>query len=217
MTSSNSRTQLETTSKITRSEVWLVGRWEKRQARWKTVLWTVTISASDAADGSNCSEPDGNLIALRTPTNSARQLQKSVSLLQQGGRRQRCPVILGVVGVCKRQDWRLDQVPCVTHDRRFLCHRHGTVWYLVQDLVETDLQQQQRRRQPIYGTLSRTTRASRYQKKHSHTHIYHDHQPSFINVFQPLWSIASSLYNLHAWQSLHNLSPGLYLDRLSFT
>ena len=32
--------------------------------------------------------------------------------------------------------------------------------------------------QPFYGPLSRTTRVSQYQKKHSPTHTYPDHQPS---------------------------------------
>ena len=34
--------------------------------------------------------------------------------------------------------------------------------------------------QPFYGSLSLTTRVSRYQKKHSPTHTYPDHQSSFI-------------------------------------
>jgi len=51
--------------------------------------------------------------------------------------------------------------------------------------------------QPFYGPLSRTTRVSRYQKKHSPTH-HPDHQPSFISFFHLLRSIASSLFNLHA-------------------
>jgi len=55
--------------------------------------------------------------------------------------------------------------------------------------------------------LSRTTRVSRYQKKHSSIH-HPDHHPIFISFFHLLRSIASSLFKLCAWQSfLHNLSP----------
>jgi len=51
------------------------------------------------------------------------------------------------------------------------------------------LQQQQ----PFYGPLSRTTRVSWYQKKHSPTH-HPDHHPVFISFFHLLRSIASSLF-----------------------
>jgi len=50
--------------------------------------------------------------------------------------------------------------------------------------------------QPFYGSLSRTTQVSQYQKKHSPTHTYPDHQSSFISFLHLLWSIASSLFNL---------------------
>ena len=52
--------------------------------------------------------------------------------------------------------------------------------------------------QPFYGPLSRTTRVSRYQRKHSLTHILYRLPPS---------AIVSSLLNLRAcqWQSSHNL------------
>jgi len=46
----------------------------------------------------------------------------------------------------------------------------------------------------------RTTGVSWYQKKHSPTHTYADRQPSFINFLHLLQSIASSLFNLRAWQ-----------------
>jgi len=50
--------------------------------------------------------------------------------------------------------------------------------------------------------------AVRHQKKHSPTHTYPDYQPSFVSFLHLLCSIASSLFNLGAWQSfLHNLSP----------
>ena len=54
--------------------------------------------------------------------------------------------------------------------------------------------------QPLNGHLSRTTRASWYQKKHSPTHIHPDHQSSFTNFLHLLRTIASSLFNLRAWQ-----------------
>ena len=57
--------------------------------------------------------------------------------------------------------------------------------------------QQQR---PFYGPLSRTTRVSQYQKKHSPTH-HPDHRPIFMSFFHLPWSIASSLFKLCAWQS----------------
>jgi len=41
---------------------------------------------------------------------------------------------------------------------------------------------------PIYGPLSGTTRVSRYQKKHSPTHTYPDHQSSSV-CFLPLIKI----------------------------
>jgi len=40
----------------------------------------------------------------------------------------------------------------------------------------------------------------RYQKKHSPTHTYPDHQPSFISFLHLLWSVAPFLLNLRAWQ-----------------
>jgi len=55
--------------------------------------------------------------------------------------------------------------------------------------------------QLFHGHLSGATRVSRYEKKHSPTHTYPDHQPSFISFFHLLWSIASSLFNSRAWQS----------------
>jgi len=53
---------------------------------------------------------------------------------------------------------------------------------------------------PFYGPLSRTTQVSPCQKKHSPAHMYPYYQPSFISFLHLLRSIASSLFNLHAWQ-----------------
>ena len=43
--------------------------------------------------------------------------------------------------------------------------------------------------------------AGRYQKKQSSAHTHPDYQTSFINFLHLLWSIASSLFSLRAWQS----------------
>jgi len=43
---------------------------------------------------------------------------------------------------------------------------------------------------------------SRHQKTHSPTHTCPDHQPSFISFLCLLRSIASSLFNLRAWQCI---------------
>jgi len=51
---------------------------------------------------------------------------------------------------------------------------------------------------PFYGPLSRTAWVSWYQKKHSPTHTYPNHQSSFICFLYLLRSIASCLFNLHA-------------------
>ena len=47
---------------------------------------------------------------------------------------------------------------------------------------------------------------NRYQKKHSPTDTNPDHQTSFINFLHLLRSIASSLFNLRAWQSFSTIS-----------
>jgi len=83
-------------------------------------------------------------------------------------------------------------------------------------LVTVFVQQRRRRQQqqPFYGPLSGTTRASRYQKKHSPTH-QPDHHPVFISFFHLLRSIAASLFKLRVWQSFcttyYNILFGLPL------
>jgi len=59
-------------------------------------------------------------------------------------------------------------------------------------------------------TLSGTTWMSRYQKKHSPTHTYHAHQSSLICFLHRLRSTASSLFNLHAWQSFSTISVQVF-------
>jgi len=54
--------------------------------------------------------------------------------------------------------------------------------------------------------LSRTTRVSQYQKKHAPTDTCHGHQSSLICFLHLLRSVASSLFNLHAWQSFFTIS-----------
>ena len=60
--------------------------------------------------------------------------------------------------------------------------------------------------QSLNGPLSGTTRVSRYQNKHSPIHTHPVHQTSFINFLHLLQSIASSLFNLRAWQSFSTTS-----------
>jgi len=64
--------------------------------------------------------------------------------------------------------------------------------------TEVDAVSTQQKQQPFYGSLSRTTQGSRYQKKRSPTHTYPDHQLSFISFLHPLQSIASPMFNVHA-------------------
>jgi len=49
--------------------------------------------------------------------------------------------------------------------------------------------------------LSRSTGLSRYLKKHSPTHTYHGYQSSLFCYLHLLRSMASSVFNLRAWQS----------------
>jgi len=55
--------------------------------------------------------------------------------------------------------------------------------------------------QQFNGRWSGTIWVSQYQKKHSPTHTHPDHRTSFINFLHLLWSIASSVFSLRAWQS----------------
>jgi len=59
---------------------------------------------------------------------------------------------------------------------------------------------------PALWILSETTRVSWYQKKHAPTHTYRGHQSSLICFLCLLRSIASSLFNLCAWQSFSTIS-----------
>ena len=56
------------------------------------------------------------------------------------------------------------------------------------------------------GLWSGTTRVGRYQKKHSPTHTHPDHRASFIIFLHLQRSMASSLFNLRAWQSSRTTS-----------
>ena len=73
-----------------------------------------------------------------------------------------------------------------------ISRRYSTVFVDTSEMVE--------QRQPFYGSLSATTRVTRYQKKHSPTH-HPDHHPVFISFFHLPRSIASSLFKLRAWLS----------------
>jgi len=57
-----------------------------------------------------------------------------------------------------------------------------------------------------FWILSGTTRVNQYQKKHSSIHTYRGHQSSLICSLCLLWSMASSLFNLRAWQSFSTIS-----------
>ena len=59
----------------------------------------------------------------------------------------------------------------------------------------------EQQQQPFNGLWSGITRVGRYQKKHSPTHIHPDHRASFITFLHLQGSMASSLFNLRAWQS----------------
>jgi len=74
-----------------------------------------------------------------------------------------------------------------------LIHNTCTIWYSIKCFM-------------ALWILSRTTWVSRYQKKHSATCTYCGHQSSLICFLHLLWSIASSLFNLRAWQSFSTIS-----------
>ena len=59
---------------------------------------------------------------------------------------------------------------------------------------------------PFNGLWSGTTRVDRYQKKHSPTHTHPDQHASFITFLHFQRSMASSLFNLRAWQSSRTTS-----------
>ena len=68
------------------------------------------------------------------------------------------------------------------------------------------LEQQQQQQRPFNGLWSGTTQVGRYQKKHSPTHTHPDHRASFIIFLHLQRSMASSLFNLRAWQSSRTTS-----------
>jgi len=55
--------------------------------------------------------------------------------------------------------------------------------------------------------LSGKPQVSQYQKKHSPTHTFCGHQSFLIYFPDLLWSMASSLFSLRAWQSFSIISP----------
>ena len=84
---------------------------------------------------------------------------------------------------------------------------HHSVFYMPDALPATQptasKQQQQR---PFNDLWSGTTRVGRYQKEHSPTHTHPDHRASFIIFLHLQRSMASSLFNLRAWQSSRTTS-----------
>ena len=73
-------------------------------------------------------------------------------------------------------------------------------------ILSEQQQQQQQQQRPFNGLWSGTTRVGQYQKKHSPTHTHLDQRASFITFLHVQRSMASSLFNLHAWQSSHTTS-----------
>ena len=65
---------------------------------------------------------------------------------------------------------------------------------------------QQQQQRPFNGLWSGTTRVGRYQKEHSPTYTHPDHRSSFIIFLHLQRSMASSLFNLRAWQSSRTTS-----------
>ena len=59
--------------------------------------------------------------------------------------------------------------------------------------------------QPFYSSLDFVW-VSRYQKNHSPSHTYRGHQLSHISFIHLIWSMASALFNLRAWQSFTTIS-----------
>ena len=87
------------------------------------------------------------------------------------------------------------------HDSRFNCRSCWQFWLKLWHVLHTHTHTQQ-----FNGLWSRNTRVGRYQKKHSPTHTHPDHRTSFINFLHLLWSTASSLFSLRAWQSFSTIS-----------
>ena len=87
------------------------------------------------------------------------------------------------------------------HDCRYTVHGEFVWLFSFMQLVT---QQQQQR--PFNGLWSGTTRVGRYQKKHSPTHTHPDQRASFIVFLHLQRSMASSLFNLRAWQSSRTTS-----------
>ena len=85
------------------------------------------------------------------------------------------------------------------------------------EVVREDCQAQQQQQWPFNGLWSGTTRVGRYQKKHSPTHTHLDHRASFITFLHLQWSMASSLFNLRAWQSSLCLEPSISCSIHFFT
>ena len=82
----------------------------------------------------------------------------------------------------------------------FFLHYHTPEGPLLPSGWLLDVVQQQQQR-PFNGLWSGTTRVGRHQKQHSPTHTHPDHRASFITFLHLQRSMASSLFNLRAWQS----------------
>jgi len=83
------------------------------------------------------------------------------------------------------------------------------VWFLSKksfDLNHTQTHRHTKNHFTALWILSGTNRMSRYQKKHSPTHTYRGYQSFHICFLHLLRSVASSLFNLRAWQSFSTIS-----------
>ena len=78
---------------------------------------------------------------------------------------------------------------------------HHSVFYRPDALPAAQPTVSKQQQRPFNGLWSGTTRVGRYQKKHSPTHTRPDHRASFITFLHLQRSMASSLFNLRAWQS----------------
>ena len=92
------------------------------------------------------------------------------------------------------------------------CLTRGKVWCLwfpfyIVIYCNSRKKQQQR---PFWGPLSGTTRVSRYQNKHSPTHVYYDHQP-------PTTLSASSIYYHPQQQQKKNLPNTILNSNMMMT
>jgi len=105
-----------------------------------------------------------------------------------------CPTIFASI---TNPQW---QLACTTHNNRQL-EKYAVV-LTCRPATVTHTHTHTHTHTKLFNSFwSGTTQAGWYQKKHSPTHTHPNHRTSFINFLHLLWSIASSLFSLRAWQS----------------